>query len=103
MTEMAAPSRRSPVDQSARDAAIKERARNVLIDAGAGTGKTTTLVARLVEMVAPSGTNAPSGMTARSGANVSSGANARSGTNASVPAVPIEPDRGDHVHAKGRG
>jgi ATP-dependent helicase/nuclease subunit A len=40
-------------DQAQRDAAIRERARNVLIDAGAGTGKTTTLVNRLIEMVAP--------------------------------------------------
>lgn len=41
------------VDQSARDAAVVERARNVLIDAGAGTGKTKTLVSRLVNLIAP--------------------------------------------------
>jgi ATP-dependent helicase/nuclease subunit A len=40
-------------DQAERDAAIRERARNVLIDAGAGTGKTTVLVERLVAMLAP--------------------------------------------------
>jgi ATP-dependent exoDNAse (exonuclease V) beta subunit len=40
-------------DQSQRDAAVRERARNVLIDAGAGTGKTTIVVERLVDMVAP--------------------------------------------------
>jgi ATP-dependent exoDNAse (exonuclease V) beta subunit len=40
-------------DQAQRDAAVAERARNVVIDAGAGTGKTTILVDRLVEMVAP--------------------------------------------------
>src|SRR5262245_64776893 len=40
-------------DQAQRDAAIRERARNVLIDAGAGTGKTTTLVDRLIELIAP--------------------------------------------------
>ncbi len=40
-------------DQAQRDAAVRERARNVLIDAGAGTGKTTLLVDRLVAMVAP--------------------------------------------------
>lgn len=40
-------------DQRHRDAAIAERRRNVLVDAGAGTGKTTILVDRLVEMVAP--------------------------------------------------
>jgi ATP-dependent helicase/nuclease subunit A len=45
-------------DQPQRDAAIRERRRNVLIDAGAGTGKTTILVERLVEMVAPT-TGAP--------------------------------------------
>ena len=45
-----------PADQPARHAAINERGRNLLIDAGAGTGKTTTLVSRLVEMVAPSDT-----------------------------------------------
>ncbi|MGH7847902.1 MAG: UvrD-helicase domain-containing protein [Candidatus Binatia bacterium] len=41
-------------DQRQRDAAIAERDRNALVDAGAGTGKTTILVDRLVEMVAPS-------------------------------------------------
>ena len=35
---------RQPPDQAQRDAAIAERARNVVIDAGAGTGKTTILV-----------------------------------------------------------
>src|SRR5262245_44144165 len=40
-------------DQPHRDAAVEERRRNVLIDAGAGTGKTTILIDRLVEMVAP--------------------------------------------------
>src|SRR5262245_37988564 len=42
-------------DQQHRDAAVAERGRNVLVDAGAGTGKTTILVDRLVEMLAPSG------------------------------------------------
>jgi ATP-dependent helicase/nuclease subunit A len=41
-------------DQAARDAAILERDRNVVIDAGAGTGKTATIVRRIVELVAPS-------------------------------------------------
>jgi ATP-dependent helicase/nuclease subunit A len=50
---MARNSRRPAPDQAQRDAAVSERARNVLIDAGAGTGKTTILVERLVEMVAP--------------------------------------------------
>jgi ATP-dependent helicase/nuclease subunit A len=50
------PGRRRPVpDQEQRDRAIVERARNVLIDAGAGTGKTTILIDRLIEMVAPTG------------------------------------------------
>jgi ATP-dependent exoDNAse (exonuclease V) beta subunit len=47
--------RPAPPDQAQRDAAVRERARNVLIDAGAGTGKTTLLVERLVAMVAPDG------------------------------------------------
>jgi ATP-dependent helicase/nuclease subunit A len=46
--------RRPPApDQAERARAVAERARNVLIDAGAGTGKTTILVDRLVAMVAP--------------------------------------------------
>jgi ATP-dependent helicase/nuclease subunit A len=45
-------------DQAQRDAAVRERRRNVLIDAGAGTGKTTILIDRLVEMLAPT-TGAP--------------------------------------------
>lgn len=43
----------APSDASARALAIAERRRNVLIDAGAGTGKTTILVGRLVELIAP--------------------------------------------------
>src|SRR5437667_4729093 len=50
---MAHRERPAAADQAQRDAAIIERARNVLIDAGAGTGKTTTLVDRLLELVAP--------------------------------------------------
>lgn len=50
---MARTSRKRAPDQAQRDAAVRERTRNVLIDAGAGTGKTTTLVDRLVEMLAP--------------------------------------------------
>src|SRR5215510_14222561 len=46
--------RKAAPDQAQRDAALSERRRNVLIDAGAGTGKTTILVDRLVEMLAPS-------------------------------------------------
>src|SRR3954471_17488342 len=42
-----------PPDHSQRRAAILERKRNVLVDAGAGTGKTTLLADRLVEMIAP--------------------------------------------------
>ena len=48
-------SRKPAPDQRERDAAIAERHRNVLVDAGAGTGKTTILVDRLVAMVAPTG------------------------------------------------
>ena len=50
---MTQPTRKTAPDQDQRDAAIAERTRNVLIDAGAGTGKTSILVDRLVEMVAP--------------------------------------------------
>ncbi len=46
--------RRGAPDQAIRDAVIAERARNVLLDAGAGGGKTSLLVARLVDLVAPS-------------------------------------------------
>jgi len=42
-------------DQKARDDAVNEHHRNVIVDAGAGTGKTTILVDRLVEMLAPTG------------------------------------------------
>jgi ATP-dependent helicase/nuclease subunit A len=45
--------RRPAPDQAHRDAAVAARGLNVLVDAGAGTGKTTLLVARLIEMVAP--------------------------------------------------
>ena len=45
--------RKPPVDQEAREAAVHERDRNVILDAGAGTGKTTTLVRRLIHLLAP--------------------------------------------------
>ncbi len=48
------PRRPPPPDQGDREAAVRETRRNVLIDAGAGTGKTTTLVRRLIERLAPS-------------------------------------------------
>ena len=35
----------TPPDQAARDAIIRELDRNVLVEAAAGTGKTTSLVA----------------------------------------------------------
>ena len=46
-------SRRAAPDQAERDRAVRERERNVLVDAGAGTGKTTLLVNRILELVAP--------------------------------------------------
>jgi len=46
-------SRRPPPDEASRRAAIGARGVNVVADAGAGTGKTTLLVARLVGLVAP--------------------------------------------------
>jgi len=45
-------------DQPNRDQAVAERRRNVLLDAGAGTGKTTILIERLVRLLAP-GDDAP--------------------------------------------
>ena len=42
-----------PADQPARDAIIGERARNVVVVAGAGTGKTTTIIDRAVRLLAP--------------------------------------------------
>src|SRR5213593_2894146 len=44
--------RRLP-DESERRQAVREHARNVLVDAGAGTGKTTLVIDRVVDMVAP--------------------------------------------------
>jgi len=47
--------RRAPVpDEAEREAAVHARGVNVVVEAGAGTGKTTILVHRLVELVAPS-------------------------------------------------
>lgn len=40
-------------DEESRNDAVRERDRNVVVDAGAGTGKTELLVRRFVEMVAP--------------------------------------------------
>jgi ATP-dependent helicase/nuclease subunit A len=46
------PRPRAP-DQDQRDLAVRSRGKNVVVDAGAGTGKTTILVERLVALVAP--------------------------------------------------
>ncbi|MCI0340019.1 MAG: UvrD-helicase domain-containing protein [Planctomycetales bacterium] len=43
----------TPPDQAARLAVVREKRRNVVVDAGAGAGKTRTLVDRVVELVAP--------------------------------------------------
>jgi ATP-dependent helicase/nuclease subunit A len=40
-------------DQAARDAIVNERGRNVMVVAGAGTGKTKTIIDRAVELLAP--------------------------------------------------
>lgn len=53
MTTASTPTRTDLRDASARASAVAERARNVVIDAGAGTGKTTLLVERMLELVAP--------------------------------------------------
>jgi ATP-dependent exoDNAse (exonuclease V) beta subunit len=42
-----------PPDQPARDAIVHERERNVAVIAGAGTGKTKTIIDRAVELLAP--------------------------------------------------
>jgi len=51
--------RRPAPDQAARDLAVRTRGANVLVDAGAGTGKTTLLVDRILELVAPRQGGAP--------------------------------------------
>jgi ATP-dependent helicase/nuclease subunit A len=43
----------APPDQAARDAIVHERERNVAVIAGAGTGKTKTIIDRAVELLAP--------------------------------------------------
>ena len=43
----------APPDQAARDAIVRERALNVAVVAGAGTGKTKTIIDRAVELLAP--------------------------------------------------
>lgn len=45
-------------DQSARDAIVHERSRNVMVVAGAGTGKTKTIIDRAVELLAPADSRA---------------------------------------------
>lgn len=42
-----------PPDQPARERIVQERARNVVVIAGAGTGKTRTIIDRAVELLAP--------------------------------------------------
>ncbi|MFQ5667642.1 MAG: UvrD-helicase domain-containing protein, partial [Candidatus Binatia bacterium] len=53
MTDQTLHSRVPPPDQPARNAIIRERARNVAVVAGAGTGKTKTIIDRAVELLAP--------------------------------------------------
>src|SRR5712691_7435845 len=48
------PTERPPLpDARARRDAVRERRRNVLVDAGAGTGKTTLIIDRVADMIAP--------------------------------------------------
>ncbi|MBI1815817.1 MAG: UvrD-helicase domain-containing protein [Deltaproteobacteria bacterium] len=47
------PSSELPADHAARAAIVAERARNVAVVAGAGTGKTKTIIDRAVELLAP--------------------------------------------------
>jgi ATP-dependent helicase/nuclease subunit A len=51
--------RKDAPDRAQREAAIQARGVNVIADAGAGTGKTTLVVARLVEQVAPADDRQP--------------------------------------------
>ncbi len=48
-----------PVDQSARAAIVAERERNVWVVAGAGTGKTRTIIDRAIDLLAPAGDAVP--------------------------------------------
>ena len=47
----------APPDQAARNAIVRERGRNVAVVAGAGTGKTKTIIDRAVELLAPTRAN----------------------------------------------
>ncbi|HXQ23632.1 MAG TPA: UvrD-helicase domain-containing protein [Candidatus Acidoferrales bacterium] len=49
-----------PPDQPTRDAIIHERACNVAVVAGAGTGKTKTIIDRAVQLLAPAAAGTPS-------------------------------------------
>src|SRR5262249_40589793 len=40
-----------PQDQAARDLIVNELDKNVLVEAAAGTGKTTSLVARMINLI----------------------------------------------------
>ena len=51
--------RKEAPDAAQREAAIHARGVNVIADAGAGTGKTTLVVARLVELIAPADDHQP--------------------------------------------
>lgn len=53
MAEQVASRVTCPPDQAARDAIVYERDRNVTVVAGAGTGKTKTIIDRAVELLAP--------------------------------------------------
>ena len=48
----------TPADQAARDAIVAERAANVAVVAGAGTGKTKTIIDRAVALLAPAAADA---------------------------------------------
>src|SRR6478672_6029675 len=51
MTATRAPDARAPSDQAARERILTDLDTNILVEAGAGSGKTTSLVGRMLALV----------------------------------------------------